>query len=167
MDIEIKYALSFSTAFVTLKPGETVTAESDAMASMSGHTVMKTRFNGGFFSGLMKKFFGGESLFVNDFICPHDAAKPVEVVLTQPTPGDMKAYELNGESIMLTPGSWPARRASSSASAGLDSNPGSAVKLVPAEGFGQRHRVLWRVRRRGREGSRRRIHRRHQPLTGL
>jgi hypothetical protein len=36
------------------------------MASMSSNTGVKTRSNGGFLKAILKKIFGGESLFVND-----------------------------------------------------------------------------------------------------
>ena len=55
-------------------------AESDAMASMSTTLTIKTRWNGGFFGVVLRRIFGGETLFINDFI----ANAPGELVLTQP-----------------------------------------------------------------------------------
>ena len=37
------------------------------MASMSSNVDIATRLNGGFFTALMRKIFGGESLFINEF----------------------------------------------------------------------------------------------------
>ncbi len=105
MNAEVKYKPSFATVFITLKPGESVIAESDAMATMSAGTAMRTRFNGGFFRAVMRKLFGGESLFVNEFSCPE--GKPEgELVLTQPTPGDVETLELNGETMYLQKGAF-------------------------------------------------------------
>lgn len=105
MNVEIRNKPGFAVLFVKLKPGETITAESDAMASMSSHLKMKTKFNGGIFRGFIKKFFGGESLFINDFICPLNSEE-AELVLTQPTPGDMYELELNNSSFNLQPGAY-------------------------------------------------------------
>lgn len=105
MKTEIKFKPGFAVVHVNLQPGETITAESDAMASMSTHLKMKTKFNGGFLRGLVKKFFGSESLFVNDFTCPING-KEAEIVLTQPTPGDICELELNNSSFFLQPGAF-------------------------------------------------------------
>lgn len=105
MQIEIRNKPGFAVVFAKLNPGETITAESDAMASMSTHLTMKTKFNGGFFRGLIKKFLGGESLFVNDFICPLNSSE-AELVLTQPTPGDIWELELNNSAFNLQPGAY-------------------------------------------------------------
>ena len=67
MECEIKYKPAFSTIFVTLEPGAKIVAEAGAMASMDSQITIKTQLSGGFFSAIAKKFFGGESLFVNVF----------------------------------------------------------------------------------------------------
>ena len=64
MRTEIEGKPSFAYLHVDLEPGESVAGESDAMASMDADLDMKAGFNGGFFSGLCKKFLGGESLFI-------------------------------------------------------------------------------------------------------
>lgn len=105
MKTEIKFKPGFAVVHVNLQPGETITAESDAMASMSSHLTMKTKFNGGFFRSLIKKFLGSESLFVNNFTCPLNS-KEAELVLTQPTPGDIWELDLNNSSFFLQPGAY-------------------------------------------------------------
>ena len=67
MKAKIEGAPSFAHIHVDLAPGESLVAESDAMTSMAADLDMEAKFNGGFFSGLLKKFLGGESLFVNVF----------------------------------------------------------------------------------------------------
>lgn len=95
MKYKIRYKPSFAAIFITLDPGESITAEAGAMTSMDGQLSIKTEFSGGFFSGLLKKFFGGESLFVNKFI--NETQEPLQVVLTQPTIGDIEALELKND----------------------------------------------------------------------
>lgn len=107
MNTEIRHRPVFSTLFARLTPGETLTAEADAMASMSAHTAMTTRLNGGFFAAILKRFFGGETLFVNDFSC-EPGHEESEVVVTQPTPGDLVELPLQGTSMFLQPGAFVA-----------------------------------------------------------
>ncbi len=104
MNAEIKGAPAFAHIHVTLEPGESVVAESGAMATMSAEIDPKTSLNGGFFSAIKKKFLGGESLFVNTFT--NNAGESKEVVLTNSAPGDMLAIELNNESLCLQPGAY-------------------------------------------------------------
>jgi len=104
MKTEIKGAPSFAYIDVELAPGESITAESDAMSSMAADLDMKARFNGGFFSGIAKKFLGGESLFVNHFV--NNTNESRKLTLTQGTPGDIRELELNNQSICLQPGAY-------------------------------------------------------------
>ena len=105
-DVVIKYRPSFSTLEVEISPGQSIIAESDAMASMSSNVDIGTRFNGGFFTALMRKMFGGESLFINEFSI--DGGEKGSLVLTQPTPGDIEVVELNNTSLYLQPGAFVA-----------------------------------------------------------
>ncbi|NET51491.1 MAG: TIGR00266 family protein [Merismopedia sp. SIO2A8] len=104
MKSEIRYKPAFATLFITLKPGERLVAEAGAMASMAGQLSMKTEFFGGFFPGLMKSFFGGESLFVNVFT--NSSSQPQDLVLTQSSIGDIVRIELNGNAMCFQPGAY-------------------------------------------------------------
>lgn len=104
MECEIKYKPAFSTIFVTLEPGEKIIAEAGAMASMDSQVTIKTQLSGGFFSALAKKFFGGESLFVNVF--SNETKQYVNLVLTQSVVGDIKEIELHGKDIYFQPGAY-------------------------------------------------------------
>jgi uncharacterized protein (TIGR00266 family) len=104
MNVEMNGAPSFAHLHVLLEPGESIVAEADAMASMSANLDMMTRFNGGFFSGLCKRFLGGESLFVNEFI--NNTGEQCKVTLVQATPGNMREVDLNGETLCLQPGAY-------------------------------------------------------------
>ncbi len=104
MKYDIRYRPAFATIFVTLAPGDKMTAEAGAMVSMDGKVSMTTEFSGGFFPGLIRKFFGGESLFVNVFSNP--TSTPLNVVLTQNLIGDIEAIKLDGKTICLQPGAY-------------------------------------------------------------
>jgi uncharacterized protein (TIGR00266 family) len=105
MKTQIDGAPAFAHLQVTLDPGESIMAESDAMASMSADLEMRTQLNGGLFGGLARKYLGGESLFINRFI--NNSAGPRRLTLVQPTPGDMKCRELaTQETYFLQPGAF-------------------------------------------------------------
>lgn len=101
MQLTIKGQPSFGYAEVLLEPGEHIITESGAMATMSMGLELDAKLNGGFLKGIVRKFFGGESLFVNHFTNKTNVAQPM--TLTQPTPGDMIIWELNNETIYLQP----------------------------------------------------------------
>lgn len=104
MKTEIKGSAAFSYLDVDLEPGEEITAESDAMSSMHADVDMAARFNGGLFIGLLRKFFGGETLFINRFSNETDGAR--RVTLVQPTPGQIQCLELKGDAFCLQPGAF-------------------------------------------------------------
>ena len=104
MKYEIRYKPAFATIFLTLSPGERITAEAGAMASMAAELGMKTQFFGGLIPALMKSFFGGESLFVNIF--SNSTQQPYELVLTQSNVGDIAAVQLQGNELCLQPGAY-------------------------------------------------------------
>ena len=105
MRYEIRYKPAFSTLFIELQPGERLTAEAGAMASMAGEMQMVAEFAGGFFPALIRSFFGGESLFVNTFYNQSD--RPLNLVLTQASVGDMVRLELKAnEEICFQPGAY-------------------------------------------------------------
>ena len=107
MKSEIKGQPSFCYIHIDLEPGESVIAESDAMASRSAELTMTTTFNGGFISGLLKKFLGGESLFVNEF--KNETNAPLRVTLVQATPGEVRELQLDeskDQGICLQPGAY-------------------------------------------------------------
>ena len=104
MKCEIRYKPAFAAIFVALNPGESITAEAGAMTSMDAQLSMKTEFSGGLISGLLKKFFGGESLFVNTFT--NTTQQTLNLVLTQSTIGDIAQIELRDTEICFQPGAY-------------------------------------------------------------
>jgi len=102
METQIRNRPSFANVLVRLSQGDLIVAESDAMASMSSSITLRTRWNGGFFTALLRRLFGGETLFINEF----STATQGELVLTQPLPGDIECIELKGQSMYLQPGAF-------------------------------------------------------------
>ncbi|EAZ93096.1 TIGR00266 family protein [Crocosphaera chwakensis] len=104
MQYEIRYKPAFAAIFVTLAPGESIIAEAGAMASMDGRLSMKTKLSGGFFAAILRKFLGGESLFVNVF--KNQTSQPLTLVLTQSIIGDIECIDLRGNEICFQPGAY-------------------------------------------------------------
>lgn len=104
MQCDIKYRPAFAAIFVTLNPGDTITAEAGAMVSMDSQLTMKTELSGGLFPALMRKFLGGESLFVNVFT--NQTRQNLNLVLTQSNLGDIEAINLQGKAIYFQPGAY-------------------------------------------------------------
>jgi uncharacterized protein (TIGR00266 family) len=102
MEVEVKNRPSFATIHAHLGAGDSIIAEADAMAAMSSNVEMSTRWNGGVGRAVVKRVFGSESLFVNEFTAPSDA----DVVLTQAFPGDIECIELKGNTLFLQPGAF-------------------------------------------------------------
>jgi len=102
MHTEIRDKPSFANILVRLEAGDQIVAEADAMASMSATIEMSTKWNGGFIKGLLRRVFGGESMFVNTFT----TATSGELVLTQAFPGDIQCIELSGNTMFLQPGAF-------------------------------------------------------------
>lgn len=102
MDAITRNRPSFANIQIKLQPGDKIIAEADAMASMSANVRMKTRFSGGMIKAFLKRMFGGESLFVNEF----SADAPAELVLTQGLPGDIESIDLKGTTLYLQPGAF-------------------------------------------------------------
>lgn len=104
MEYNIRYRPTFAAIFVTLDPGEKITAEAGAMVSMDADLSMTTELSGGLIPALLRKFFGGESLFVNVF--KNNASRPLNLVLTQSVIGDIDAIQLTGQPICFQPGAY-------------------------------------------------------------
>lgn len=105
MELTIQGAPAFGFLHIDLGPGERLITESDAMASMHAEIDMKPRFNGGLFRGLLRKFLGGESLFINEF--SNQTQSPLRLTVTQPMPGDVRIMDIReGEKLYLQPGAF-------------------------------------------------------------
>ncbi len=125
MNHQVVHGPSFSLLKVQLEPNEAVTAEAGAMVTQSTTLEMKTRLNAGtrasffgrimaFFIALVRKFIGGETMFINDF---HASGGAGEVTLAPGMAGHIVHRRLNNERIMLQTGAY------------LASGPGLSMKL--------------------------------------
>jgi len=105
MQIEIESKPSYAMAVVTLDKGEQITAESGSMVAMSSGMGVNTTFNGtgsgGFMdwiqaaiTGLIRKFFAGETLFVNEF-SGTDVGQ--QVLLSPAMAGDIDQYTVTSD----------------------------------------------------------------------
>lgn len=104
MDVKILGSNAFKYITCNLAPGEMITVEAGAMASMDAQVDLHARFNGGIIKGLLRKFLGGESLFINDF--KNNSDRELSVVLTSNCPGDISSIELTGNSLCLEGGAY-------------------------------------------------------------
>ena len=102
MDVKIVDKPSFANIVVRLNAGDKIIAEAGAMTSMSTSVEIDTKWSGGFFRAVLKRIFGGESMFINTFSTKTDG----EVRLTQSLPGDIDCIELNGNTMYLQPGAF-------------------------------------------------------------
>jgi uncharacterized protein (TIGR00266 family) len=71
---------------------------------MDGGITVKTRLSGGFFNAMLRKLFGGDSLFVNAFINKTD--KPLTVVFSQSFMGDIERLDLSKGPICVQRGAY-------------------------------------------------------------
>lgn len=104
MKYEIRYRPAFSAIFITLDPQEQIAAEAGAMVSMDAELSMTTELSGGFFSALVRKFLGGETLFINVF--KNLSSRPLNLVLSQAMIGDIAVVDLTGKTICFQPGAY-------------------------------------------------------------
>lgn len=104
MKKEIAGGKSFSHIVLDLEPGEGVRTEPGAMASMDTGIDLMANFNGGFFAGLLIKFLGSESLFINTFKNMSNQTK--RLVLSKNSPGEIVEQELSGETLFIQPGAF-------------------------------------------------------------
>lgn len=106
MQHDIKGGASFSFIEANLEPQEQIITESGAMASMASGIDLKSRINGSFIHGLLIKFLGNESFFVNEF--KNLKAEPQSLIISKNTPGEITCVELNNEDLYIQPGAFVA-----------------------------------------------------------
>ncbi len=127
MQHRILYPASYALLELQLGAGEAVTAEADAMVSMSMNIQMETGAKGGLF-GALKRAVGGESMFQNTFTAQ---GGPGVLPLAPTMVGDITAREMRGESLFVQSGSYLA----SSTTVELDTKWGGARTFFSGEGL--------------------------------
>jgi len=127
MDVSITAGPAFAMGMVTLPAGGSVRVEAGAMAMTRGDIEIETSTRGGFMAGL-KRTFGGESFFVNDF----HSGSGGQVGVTATLPGDMAKVTLAGDTaLMVQSGSWSA----SDPDVEVDSKWGGGKSFFSGEGL--------------------------------
>jgi uncharacterized protein (TIGR00266 family) len=86
----------------SLDRGDSVLSESGAMSCMSPHLQVAPRLIGGALQAVVRKFVGGESLFLSEYTAPESGF----VTFAPCCPGSIIARELKGDSLFLTAGSF-------------------------------------------------------------
>lgn len=107
MNVKEVGSSAFQILECELNPNEIITVESGAMASQDVGIVPTTVMNGNILGALAIKFLGAESFFINHF--KNSTNKVQKMYISQTTPGDIQARQLNGEEIFLETGSFIAR----------------------------------------------------------
>ncbi|MGE0713518.1 MAG: TIGR00266 family protein [Planctomycetota bacterium] len=92
----------FGTLEVDLQPGQAILVEGGAMAYMAPGMEVKTRLMGGFLRAMIRRLFGGESLFVTEYSHPRGGVLGVSPAV----PGKVMQRQMRGETIYLQGGSF-------------------------------------------------------------
>jgi uncharacterized protein (TIGR00266 family) len=137
VDVTVSAGPAFAMGTITVPPGGSVRVEAGAMAMTRGDITMETSARGGFFGGL-KRTFGGESFFVNDFKSHSGGQVGVAAAL----PGDMAKVGLDGaQSLLVQSGSWiasdPAIEVDSKWGGGKTFFSGEGLILLRCRGAGE------------------------------
>jgi uncharacterized protein (TIGR00266 family) len=113
MQNTIEYGPAYAMATVDLEAGEAVTVEAGSMVGMSDGLEIKTHIGGNkggffgalvnFFLALIRKFLGGETLFVNTYSPP--AGQSGQVLVAPALSGDIIQYPLDGTRTLMVQGS--------------------------------------------------------------
>ena len=108
--------------------GETVKAESGAMAAMSAGITIEAKMEGGLFKALKRSAMGGESFFVTTY---SSASEGSWVDVAANLPGDIAMIDVTAaQGIVVTKGSWLANESSVT----MDTKWGGKKNLFAKEG---------------------------------
>jgi uncharacterized protein (TIGR00266 family) len=114
MKIELVARPSYAMAVARLEPGETLSVEAGSMVAMRGVEV-DTRLATGIFLALVRKLFGGESMFLNHYKAGSGGG---EVYVAPALVGDIVQHTLTGGEVLVQGSSF------------LGSTPGVSVTVV-------------------------------------
>ncbi len=128
MQVAIRHQPGFAIARVTMSKGETVKAESGAMAAMSSGVAIEAKMEGGFMKALKRSALGGESFFVTTYSSDVEGGW---VDVAAYLPGDIAVIPVTPEQgVAVTKGSWLANEPS----VNMDTKWGGAKNLFGGEG---------------------------------
>ena len=100
MRFEVKGNPSYGEVDVDLGPNETLLIEPGAMSRMSSNLNSSFQRQGGLFSGLFRKMFGGENFFLGKYEHP-DGGK---LTFAPSTPGHVEHRQLTNNSLNIMAG---------------------------------------------------------------
>lgn len=103
MEYQILCQPSYAMLEVSLEDGESILAESGAMAWMDAGIETQTSTRGGMFQGLKRKFLAGESFFQNVYTARGARRK---LTLCAGSAGDVAAIQLDSEELILERGAF-------------------------------------------------------------
>ena len=126
MDFRIDGNPDYGHLKVELRPGDRIVAEGGSMAWMSAGTKVKVRLLGGPFKALIRRLVAKESLFVAEYSHPGIGM----VTFSPAMPGSVAHRRLDGDSFILTAGSYMA----STAGVTLKTRFGGLRSLLSGEG---------------------------------
>ena len=128
MRVEIRHQPGFAVARVIMAQGETVKAESGAMAAMSSGVAVEAKMEGGLFKALKRSALGGESFFVTTY---SSSVADGWVDVAAYLPGDIAVITVTPDrGVAVTKGSWLANETTLA----MDTKWGGAKNLFGGEG---------------------------------
>lgn len=128
MRVEVRHQPSFAVARLYLGAGETVKAESGAMAAMSAGIAIEAKMEGGFMKALKRSALGGESFFVTTY---SSSVAEGWVDVAAHLPGDIQVITVTADrGVAVTRGGWLANETALQ----MDTKWGGAKNLFGGEG---------------------------------
>lgn len=109
---------------VSMKQGESIYCESDAMVMVEQNLEVSGKLRGGIFQAFMRKFTSGESLFQQQIKASRGAG---ECLLSPNLDGDMQILEVGQRQYILSDGSFVAATEQTVIKAKVQSNIGGAL----------------------------------------
>lgn len=109
---------------VSMKQGESIFCESDAMVMIEQNLEVSGKLRGGLFQSFMRRFTSGESLFQQQIKAVRGAG---ECLLSPNLDGDMQILEVGQRQYILSDGSFVAATENTIINAKVQSNIGGAL----------------------------------------
>lgn len=103
MNVEVSSNPDFGHLEILLNQGDTIICESGAMAAMDSDLKVDTKMMGGFLPALWRKMVAGESLLSGVYSSPRQGGR---LWLSPAIPGEVVEYAMQGQSLLLTSGSF-------------------------------------------------------------
>jgi uncharacterized protein (TIGR00266 family) len=128
LQFQIKHGPSFASLFLDLAPGEAVRTEAGAMVAMSDNLEIKTKAYGGVFKALLRKLFGGESVFQNTYTPKGGNG---ELILSPTMPGEIRHVKMENKPFILQGSSFLA----SSPDVTMKTKYGGMKSMISGEGL--------------------------------